>query len=64
MKQVAQATLKINDPGQDPMRDPGEMATMPKQCRNTAPLQRPERFVDVVHFDIVYSSGKAIGGYR
>ena len=46
------------------MRDLGEMATMPKQRRNTTTLQRPERFGDVVQFDIVYSSGKAIGGYR
>ena len=64
MKQVAQPTLKINDLGQYPMRDPGEMSNMTKQRRNTTPLQWPERFGDVVHFDIVYSSGTAIGGYR
>ena len=63
MKQVAQPTLKINDLGQYPMRDPGEMSNMTKQRRNTTPLQWPERFGDVVHFDIVYSSGTAIGGY-
>ena len=64
MKQVAQPTLKINDISQDPMRDPGEMNTMPKQRRNTTPLQQPERFGDVVHFDIVYGFGTAICGYR
>ena len=55
---------KINDIGRDPMRDPSDMATIPKQCRNKTPLQRPEQFGDVVHFDIVYGSGSAIGGYR
>ena len=64
MKQVAQPTLKINDLGRDPMWDPGKMATMPKQCRNTTPLQPPKRFGDIFHFDIVYGSGTAIGGYR
>ena len=46
------------------MRDPGEMTAMPKQRRNTTPLQRPERFGDVVYFDIVYGSVTDIGGYR
>ena len=46
------------------MQDPGEMATMPKQRRDKMHLQRPDRFGDVVHFDIVYGSGKAIGSYR
>ena len=46
------------------MRDPSDMATMPEQRRNTTPLQRPDRFGDVVHFDNVYGSGIAIGGYR
>ena len=64
MKQFSQPTLKINDLGRDPMRDLGEMATMPKQRRNTTPLQLPERFGDIIHFDIVYGSGKASGVYR
>ena len=64
IKQVAQPTLKINDLGQYSMRDLGEMATMPKQLRNITPLQRPEQFGDVVHFDIFYGSGTAISGYR
>ena len=64
MKQFSQPTLKINDLGRDPMRDTGEMATISKQFRNTTPLQRPERFGDVFHFDIVYGSRTAIGGYR
>ena len=64
MKQVAQPTLKINDLFRDLMWDPGEMTTMPKQCRNITPLQWTERFGDVVHFVIVYGSGTAIGGYR
>ena len=55
---------KINDLVQDPMRDPFKMATMPKKHRNITPLQRPDRFGDVVYCDIVYGSGTAIGGYR
>ena len=46
------------------MQDPGEMSTMPKKRRKTTPLQQPERFGDVVHLDILYSYGTAIGGYR
>ena len=64
MKQVAQPTLKINYFGQDPMQDPGEMSTMPKKRRKTTPLQQPERFGDVVHLDILYRYGTAIGGYQ
>ena len=64
MKQVAQPTLNINDLGRDPMRNLVEMATMSKQRRNKTPLQRIERFGDVVHFDIVYRSGTAISDYR
>ena len=64
MKQVAQPTLKINDLFRDLMWDPGEMTTMPKQCHNITPLQRTERFGDLVQFDIVYGYGKSIGGYR
>ena len=64
MKQVSQPTLKINYLVRDPMWDPGEMATMPKQRRNTTLLQRPDLFGDVVQFDIVYGSRTAIGGYR
>ena len=64
MKQFAQPTLKINDFGQDPMQDPGEMSTMPKKRRKTTPLQQPERFGDVVHFDILYGYRTAIGGYQ
>eukprot|EP00957_Ditylum_brightwellii_P192620 14665419-Ditylum_brightwellii.AAC.2 len=31
IKQVAQPTIKIKDLGLDPVQDPGEMATIPKQ---------------------------------
>ena len=64
MNQVAQPTLKINDISRDPMQDLSKMATMPKKLRNTTPLQRLEQFEDVFHFDIVYGSRTAIGGYR
>ena len=39
-----------------------EMDTMPKKRCNTMPLQRIERFGDVVYFDIVYGSGTSIDG--
>eukprot|EP00957_Ditylum_brightwellii_P007921 599857-Ditylum_brightwellii.AAC.1 len=40
------------------------MATMPKSNRNTNPIAKPSTFGEVFHFDIVYGSGTAIGGYR
>eukprot|EP00957_Ditylum_brightwellii_P010722 812645-Ditylum_brightwellii.AAC.1 len=64
MKNVAQGTLQIHDLGRDPVQDPGEMATLPKAMRSTPPLKKPARFGEVFHFDIVYGTGMAIGGYR
>eukprot|EP00957_Ditylum_brightwellii_P068902 5230122-Ditylum_brightwellii.AAC.1 len=46
------------------VRDPGEVATMPKTKRNTKALTKPDQFGNTVHFDIVYSAGTAIGGYQ
>ena len=46
------------------MQDPGDMATIPEKCRNTKPLKLPDRFGEVLHLDIIYGSGTAIGGYR
>eukprot|EP00957_Ditylum_brightwellii_P137557 10486707-Ditylum_brightwellii.AAC.1 len=63
MKEVAQDTINIHDLGQDPVRDPGKMVTIPKALQNTTPLQKPAHFGDVFHFDIVYGTGTAIGGY-
>ena len=54
----------MNDLGLDPMRYPGDMATMPKKRRNKTPLQRTDKFGDVVHFGIVYRYWTSIGGYR
>eukprot|EP00957_Ditylum_brightwellii_P208397 15357231-Ditylum_brightwellii.AAC.1 len=64
MTRVGQNTLHVKDLGTDMVRDPGELATLPKSKRNTNPITKPEKFGDVVHFDIVYGLGTAIGGYR
>eukprot|EP00957_Ditylum_brightwellii_P062604 4751607-Ditylum_brightwellii.AAC.1 len=62
MNETTQQTLTINDLGRDPIRDPGEMATMPKKNGNTTPISKPSTFGEVAHFDIVYGPGTAIGG--
>mmetsp|Transcript_21148 Transcript_21148/g.26890 ORF Transcript_21148/g.26890 Transcript_21148/m.26890 type:complete len:438 (+) Transcript_21148:1038-2351(+) len=64
MTRVSQNTLHVKDLGTYMVRDPGELATLPKSKRNTNPITKPEKFGDVVHFDIVYGLGTAIGGYR
>eukprot|EP00957_Ditylum_brightwellii_P197012 15009238-Ditylum_brightwellii.AAC.1 len=40
------------------------MDTMQKSNQNTNPIAKPSTFGEVVHLDIVYRSGTAIGGYR
>eukprot|EP00957_Ditylum_brightwellii_P011059 838470-Ditylum_brightwellii.AAC.1 len=62
MKEVAQPTLQITNTGCDPVRDHGEMATLPKMNCNTSPLPCPCSFGDTFHCDIIYSAGTAIGG--
>eukprot|EP00957_Ditylum_brightwellii_P134482 10252100-Ditylum_brightwellii.AAC.1 len=53
MKDVAQDTLQIHNLGRDSVRDPGEMATLPKAVCNTSILKKL----------VVYGTGTAIGGY-
>eukprot|EP00957_Ditylum_brightwellii_P201565 15326244-Ditylum_brightwellii.AAC.1 len=61
MQTVAQPTLCITDTGKDPVRDPGEMATLPKSNRNTSPIPCPKHFGNIFHYNIVYSASTAIG---
>eukprot|EP00957_Ditylum_brightwellii_P040256 3046289-Ditylum_brightwellii.AAC.1 len=56
MQTVSQPTLHITDTGKDPVRDPGEMATLPKSNRNTSPIPRTKHFGDIFHYNIVYSA--------
>eukprot|EP00957_Ditylum_brightwellii_P107937 8233214-Ditylum_brightwellii.AAC.2 len=63
MKEVAKDTLVINDLGKDTMQDPDKFATLPKANRNTNPLEKPASNYAVVHYDIIYGLGMAIGGY-
>eukprot|EP00957_Ditylum_brightwellii_P115091 8777630-Ditylum_brightwellii.AAC.1 len=39
------------------------MATLHKDVCNTSPLKKPAHFGEGFHFDIVYGTGTAIGGY-
>lgn len=64
IKTVAADTVTFSDLGRDPLKQRGEVATMPKKRRNTKPVPRPAAFGDVFHFDIGYSAGTAIGGIR
>eukprot|EP00957_Ditylum_brightwellii_P148224 11286050-Ditylum_brightwellii.AAC.2 len=41
---VSQNTLHVNNLGRDPVRDQGEMATMPKSNRNTNLIAKPSTF--------------------
>eukprot|EP00957_Ditylum_brightwellii_P005127 389544-Ditylum_brightwellii.AAC.2 len=63
MKLVAKCTLHINDLGKDPVRDPGEVATLPKSLRNNILVTKPERFGITFHFDSVNGVGTIIGEY-
>jgi len=63
-KHLAQPTIAFPNLGRDPVRDLGEVATLPKKRRNKHPSDPPALFGDVFHYDIVYGANTAIGGYR
>ena len=63
MKTVAQPTLTISNLGRDPVRDPGEMATMPRRPHNTTPIPH-HGFGTIFHYDIGHGCGTAIGGIK
>eukprot|EP00957_Ditylum_brightwellii_P120731 9209319-Ditylum_brightwellii.AAC.1 len=64
MQTVTQPTLCITNTRKGPVRDPGEMATLPQSDRNTSPIPRPKQFGNIFHYNIVYVAGTAIGGYH
>ena len=63
-KHLAQPNISFPNLGRDPVRDHGEVATLPKRRRNKTPRDPPALFGDVFHYDIVYGASTAIGGYR
>eukprot|EP00957_Ditylum_brightwellii_P166949 12708712-Ditylum_brightwellii.AAC.1 len=63
MQTVAQPTLCITDTGKDPVQDPGEMVTLLQSNCNASPIPRPKHFGNIFHYNIVYNTGTAIGGY-
>ena len=63
MPSVAKPTLTVSDLGRDPVRDPGEFATMPRHPRNTNPLPH-HGFGPVFHYDIGHGCGTALGGVK
>ena len=42
----------------------GTVATMPKQKRNTTPLEKPNTLGSIVHMDIGYGDCVSVGGFR
>ena len=63
-KHLAQPNISFPNLGRDPVRDFGEVATLPKRRRNKTTSAPPALFGDVFHYDIVYGANTAIGGYR
>ena len=63
-KHLDQPTISFPNLGRDPVRDHGEVATLPKGRCNKNPTIRPSRFGDVFHYDIVYDASTTISGYR
>jgi dUTPase len=64
IKQHAAPTIDIQDLGRDPFLSRGEVATLlPKARRNTSPVPRPDVYGSIIHYDIGYGAGMAIGGY-
>ena len=63
-KHLDQPTISFPNLGRDPVRDHGEVATLPKGRWNKKPTIRPSRFGDVFHYDIIYDASTTISGYR
>ena len=62
IKTLTKDSILVRDTGRDPIASRGETATLPKKNRNKIPVPRPARFGDVIHYDIGYGNGRAIGG--
>ena len=56
-----QPTITLDHTPPDAILDPGFYATLRKKDRSTAPVQRPEKFGDVFHIDIVFGPDISIG---
>ena len=63
-KHLAQPNISFPNLERDPVREYGEVATLPKRLRNMTPRDPPALFGDEFHYDIVYGANTAIGGYR
>ena len=63
-KNLSQPNISLPNLGCNPVRDYGEVATLPKRRRNKTPGDLPALFGDVLHYDIVYGANTVIGGYR
>ena len=61
---IAKPTIHIADPTPEPMESIGPVSTVDKRRANTTPVLPPQQYADVFHMDIVYGTGKAIGGIR
>jgi len=57
-------TFSISTLDREPIIDLGEVSTMDRPPRNTHPLPLPQNVGEVVHADIIFGSGVAIGGAR
>jgi len=56
-----QPTITLDHTPPDAILDPGFYATLRKKDRSTTPVQRPEKFGDVFHIDIVFGPDISIG---
>ena len=64
IKDITQDTVVVNDLSRNPIKDRGEIATLPKKKRNTKRTPRPTQVGNVIHYDIAHGTGYAIGGIR
>jgi len=56
--------FSISTTDREPILDLGEVSNMDKPPRNTFPKPLPHQLGDIVHMDIIFGSGKAIGGAK
>jgi hypothetical protein len=61
LSDLYQSTVSIDSLPPDAVLDPGDFSTMKKSARNTNPVPRPDNFGDVMHMDIVFGPGVALG---
>ena len=59
---VALDTIVIPNVGCHPTLNHGEVANLPKRCRNTTPPPCPSHPGHIIHDGITHGTGSAIGG--